>query len=203
MAPALTTAVLLAVTAGCTGGDEAENAPLPKRSVREQPTLEAKPVPTEVSVARVVGGRLDRDQRSRLEKQVGRLVSRYFDDAFLGGDYPRSNFSGALATFSPGAARRARADRDLLTNADVGATTEAVVARRKQARLDVLVPGRFVVGLTARIRLVFLQQTTDGVDKRVTVSGRLLVTRRKAGTWEIFGYDVSRSSEPAGKGESR
>lgn len=203
----LTAAMLLVLVAGCSGGEPSAKppaAPPPSGSVGEQPTLHAKPVATEVTVAKVVGGRLNREQRNRLQTQVRGLVSRYFDDAFLGGDYPRKDFADALATFSPGAALRARGDRALLTNADIGTTTQAVVARKKQVRLDVLVPGRRVAGLTARIRLVFLRQPTDGAnpDQLVTVSGRLLVNRKKSGQWQIFGYDVSRSSAPAGKGAS-
>jgi hypothetical protein len=199
----LATTLLLVLSAGCTGGSsDDEGRSLPRRSVGQQPTLEAKPVPMDVKVAKQVGGRLRREQRTGLERKVGRLLSAYFDDAFLGGEYPRSNFKGALATFSPGAARRAGDDRDLLTNAGTGGSTEAVVARTKQARLDVLVPGRNVVGLTARIRLVFLQQPLDGVDREVTVTGRLLLGRSTSGPWEIFGYDVTRSSVPAEKGDS-
>ena len=197
--------LLLALTAACTGGASDENAGSspPSSSVGQQPTLRAKPVPIEVTVAKVVGGHLKRDQRKQLEKQVGGLVSRYFDDAFLSGRYPRGDFSGALATFSPGAARRAAPERALLTNAEVGSTTESVVARTKQARLDVLVPGRHVVGITARVRLVFVQEPTDGAAERVTVSGRLLVNRKQSGAWQIFGYDVTRSSVPAAKGGRR
>lgn len=150
----------------------------------------------QVTVAKVFGGRLRPAQRSGLESQISGLLSRYFDDAFLGGQYPRRSFAGALATFSRGAARRSGADRDLLTNADIGATTQAVVARARQARLDVLAPRDRVVGLTARVRLVFLRQPVHGVDQRVVVWGRLLVNRRDAGHWQIFGYDIARSSGP-------
>lgn len=199
--------VLLAATAACTRDSEPprEVAPseLPERSVGAAPTLEAKPVPTKVTVARVAGERLRKEQRQRLEKQVARVLSGYFDDAFLGGEYPRSDFAGALAAFSPGAAERAASDRGLLTNTEIGGETEAVVARAKQARLDVLVPRRLVAGLTARIRLVFLQERSDGADQIVTVKGRLMLNRKSSGAWQIFGYDVSRSSSPAGKGGGR
>jgi hypothetical protein len=199
--------VLLVATAGCTSDDDEpeETAPsaLPSRSVGTEPTLAAKPVPTKVTVAKVVGGKLKRQQRERLEKQVSAVVSAYFDDAFLAGEYPRSDFSGALATFSPGAVERAASDRALLTNADIGTTTEAVVPRTKAARLDVLVPRRSVAGLTARIRLVFVQERADGADQRVTVAGRLLMNRKKSGPWQIFGYDITRSSVPAAKGSDR
>lgn len=198
-------ATLLALTAGCTGDDEgAGDAPsaLPDQSVGSQPTLEAKPVPMEVEVAQVAGGRLKREQRKRLETQVSATLSKYFDQAFLAGEYPRDDFASALDTFSRGAASRAASDRALLTNARIGKTTEAVVPRTKQARLDVLVPNRFVAGLTARVRLVFVQESTDGADQKVTVAGRLLMSRKKSGSWQIFGYDVTRSSVPAAKGAS-
>jgi hypothetical protein len=198
--------VTLVAGAGCTGDDEkpeeAGPSALPSRSVGEEPTLAAKPVPTQVTVAKVVGGKLEREQRERLEKQVSALLSQYFDDAFLAGEYPRSDFAGALATFSPGAAQRAASDRALLTNASIGTSTEAVVARTKVAKLDVLVPRRLVAGLTARVRLVFVQERSDGADQRVTVSGRLLMNRKKSGPWQIFGYDINRSSVPVAKGAS-
>jgi hypothetical protein len=152
-----------------------------------------------VSVARVSGERLKKDQRRRLEKQIGRVLSDYFDDAYLAGEYPRSDFAGALAVFSPGLAERATSDRTLLTNAGIGPDTEAVVARAKQARLDVLVPRRLVAGLTARIRLVFVEDRATGADRKTTVKGRLMLNRKSSGAWQIFGYDVSRSSVPAGK----
>lgn len=209
LAGGLAAALLVVSGVACTSGEDEPPAasspspsPLPDQSVGAEPTLEAKPVPTKVTVARVVGGKLDRKRRARLEKQIERVVSRYFDDAYLGGEYPRRDFSDALATFSPGARQRAASDRKLLTNAGVGTSTEAVVPRAKVARLDVLVPRRLVAGLTARIRLVFVQERTDGADQRVTVSGRLLVNRKKSGPWQIFGYDITRSSVPVAKGSS-
>lgn len=198
-------AMLLGATVGCTSDSEPESgpSPLPSRSVGSAPTLAAKPVPTEVTVAKVVGGRLERDQRQHLVKQVSAVVSEYFDDAFLAGEYPRRDFSAALSTFSGGAEKRAGSDRGLLTNAEIGATTEAVAARTKKVSLDVLVPNRQVLALTARFRLVFVQERTDGADQRVTVKGRLLMDRKKSGPWQIFGYDVERSSEPVSKGAGR
>lgn len=198
--------MLLLAVAGCTGSDDGKGAapsPLPSRSVDSGATLAAKPVPMDVTIAKVVGGRLKRQQAQEIESQVSRTLARYFDAAFLSGEYPRRDFSSALGAFSHGAAQRAASDRDLLTNAEIGAATEAIVPRTKLARLDVLVPGKLVAGLTARVRLVFLQERTDGNDQRVTVTGRLLMNRKKTGPWQIFGYDVTRSSEPIAKGADR
>jgi hypothetical protein len=192
------------MSAGCTGGGDQPSeatSPLPSRSVGDTATLEAKPVPMQVDVAKVVGKRLGREQRERLERNLARVVGRYFDDAYLGGDYPRREFIGAFDTFSAGAARRARSDRDLLTNAATGAQVEAVVPKRKKVRLYVLAPRRNAVGLTARIRLVFVEERGDGADQRVTVAGRLLMSRKKSGAWQVFGYDVRRNASPVAGGE--
>lgn len=202
--------VLLA-TSGCTG-DEAppaqQSAPsdrsaLPSRTVETTPTLQPKPVPMEVRVARVVGGRLAKPKRRQVQRQVRRVLADYFDAAYLGGDYPRHDFSRAFGTFSRGAARRARTDRALLSNARSGPRTQAVVPRVRSAALDLLVPHKVVAGLTARVRLVFVERRAGGPDQRVTVRGRLMMTRKKAGPWQIFGYDVSRAVVPVGKGGAR
>lgn len=201
------TAVLLTVT-GCTSGDEPSAAPtpeessLPDRSVGSSPTLEAKPVSLEVTVARTAGGRVTKPQRRSLESQAARVLGRYFDAAYLGGEWPRRGYPGAFDDFTPGAARSARDDRDLLTNAATGDTIERVVPVRKQASLDLLVPGRTVAGMTARIRLVFVTERSRGADQRVTVTGRLMLTRAGSGpAWSVFGYDVQRSAVVA-KGAS-
>jgi hypothetical protein len=201
-------ATALAVSSACTSesgptGEKVAPTAVPDRSVGVTPTIEAQPVPMRVAVARVMGDRLRKQQRRRLERQVGRLLSDYFDAAFLAGEYPRTDFSGALARFSGGAVERAASDREILTNAGIGAETEAVVPRAKKARLDVLVPRRVVAGLTARVRLVFLRQQINGPDQKVIVKGRLMLNRKKAGPWQIFGYDLSRSSVPAAKGRRR
>jgi hypothetical protein len=201
-------ATTLLVSAACTSDSERSRedvAPsaLPDRSTASTPTIEARPVPMTVRVTRTVGGELPKRSRRRLEHQVSRVLSGYFDAAYLGGEYPRSDFAGALAAFSRGARERAASDRGLLTNAGVGARTRSVLPRTKQARLDVLVPRRLAVGLTARVRLVFLQEQVHGPTRRVTVKGRLLLNRKRSGPWQIFGYDVSRSSVPARNGGRR
>jgi hypothetical protein len=194
------------VVTGCTGDpadpEEPAASPVPSASVGSSATLHAKPVPAEVTVGRVLGGRLSRQQRRRVTQQVTGVLNRYVEGAFLG-DYPRGGFSAAFADFSREAARKARADRVLLTNAGSGARTETVRPLRKRAVLYVVKPYRNVAGVTARIRVVFRQQLSGAADQRVTVSGRLLLSRTKAGPWEVFGYDVARTSTPAGKGARR
>lgn len=202
-AAGLACAVLLAPLASCTGGaDEPSAARGPGgQSTGASRTLEAKPVPLNVRVTRVAGTLKPAD-RTSLEHNVGLVVQRYFDGAFLGGSYPRSSFDAAFAGFTPGAAQRARGDRDLLTNADLGPTTESVTAKEQDAYLSVLAPNKVAAGVTARVRLVLVADRGDKPDQRVTLTGRLLLTRKKSGGWQIFGYDVARSAVATGKGAS-
>jgi hypothetical protein len=198
-------AALLAGIAGCTGetdSPEESPSPLPGASTGAAPTLDAKPVPTQVRVTRV-SGRLKKSARASLERNVGRTIGAYFDAAHLEGSYPRADFGDAFGSFSRGAAERARRDRGLLTNAALGRSTQAVAAKEKKAWLSVLAPNRVAAGVTARIRLVYLVDRGDARDQRVTISGRLMLTRKKSGGWQIFGYDVARSARPAEKGASR
>jgi hypothetical protein len=155
--------------------------------------LEPKPAPARIRVTRVAGHLAPKD-RAVLERKVGKVVSAYFDDAFLGGSYPRSGFGDAFDTFSSGAARLARHDKALLTNTTLGPTTERVVARRQTAYLSVLAPHKIAAGVTALVNLRYLAERGDRPDKEVTVKGRLILTRTKSGGWQIFGYDLSRSA---------
>lgn len=189
---------LLVTAAACTGADE-EPVSLPERSVGSAATLEAKPVPLDVRVEQTIGPRLKPAERRQLRDNVGRVVSDYLDAAYFG-EYPRASFGAAFDRFSRGAARRARSDRSILTNAAVGREIESVTPRKKQLRLFVLRDRRGTPGLTARIRVVFLEDRAEGPDRRVLVTGRLLVDRADDGRWQVFGYDLSRSDVPAGKG---
>lgn len=190
---------MLAGLAGCTGGGT-EPAPPPDSSVEAGQTLAARPVPLDVAVGRVRDGRLRPEQRRRLEDRVGAVVEGYFDDAFLGREYPREDaaeaFKGAFATFTGAARTVAQKDADLLTNVRSAPLTEAVAARTKRARLDVLLHRRKVRGVTARVRLAFREERRSGKDVLVSVTGRLLLTSTPSG-WRIFGYDIRRSASPA------
>lgn len=199
----LACALLLTGMAGCTSdSDEPSSSPSPDASTGAAATLAAKPVPMDIRVTRVAGT-LKKARRGHLERKVGRAISSYFDAAYLGGEYPRADFDKAFATFSEGAARQARGDRSLLTNADLGKSIAGVTPIRKDARLAVLAPKNVAAGVTARIRLVFVADSEEAQDTRVTIFGRLLLTRMKSGRWHIFGYDVARSAVPTGKGASR
>lgn len=192
-------ALLMTGITGCTSETDSPQptpSPLPGAATGTAPTLDAKPVPMRVKVTQVAG-KLSKGSRKPLERNIGRTIDRYFDAAHLGG--PADPFG----TFSRGAVRQARGDRELLTAAGLVSTGDTVAPRQKRVRLSVLAPNRVAAGVTARIRLVYLVDRAEKVDQRVTATGRLLLTRRNSGGWQIFGYDVSRSVRPVGKGASR
>jgi hypothetical protein len=203
----VTVALLAVVAAGCTGdsepAEEPDGSPVPGASTGAAATLDAKPVPLDLKIVKVHGKRLTKERRRYVRKRIGNSVSAYFDDAYLGGRYPRSDFSDAFQAFFPRAARLARPNRRTLTNAALGPETDAVVPRRKIVRLSVLQPGKSVAGVTARVRLVFEAVRAEGVDRRVTVTGRLLLSRAPSGQWKVFGFDMARSDVPVGKGADR
>jgi len=154
-------------------------------------------VPLKVKVTRV-SGTLPKKVRSTLESKVGRAISGYFDAAFVGGEYPRTDFSDAFGTFTRNAAAQARRDTGLLTNAVLGGSTESVSVQDSDAWLSVLAPNKVAAGVTAKFRLVFVADRGDAAaDREVTMTGRLLLTRARDGGWDIFGYDVARSVAPA------
>ena len=194
----LTSAALLTAAAGCTD-DAAPSASSSARSSASsaEPTATPTPVPASVPLKVVVtrvSGKLPAASRPALEANVGRTVSAYVDAAFLGGDYPRSDFSGSFGTFTPGAAQDARRDQDLLTNAPLGPSTESVRATRRTAYLSVLAPYKVAAGVTAKVDLVFLVDRGDRPAQRVRLAGRLLLTRADSdGQWAVFGYDLHRS----------
>jgi hypothetical protein len=195
-------AVLVGLTAACTGGASKPSAgSTQSMSTGSAATLAPKPTHLVVRVTRVAGKLAKSDQKS-LEQNVGKAISGYFEAAFLGGDYPRSDFRDAFATFTNGAARKATRDRLLLTNAALGATTESVTPKKAVAYLAVLAPYKVAAGVTARIQLVYIANRGDRPAKRVELTGRLLLTRKKSGGWQIFGYDVARSATAATNGGS-
>jgi hypothetical protein len=204
---ALVALALTATTASCSGSEEPESAPgdtpssAPAASPSTTEEAEATSVAPRVRVTRVSGRLADRD-RQVLADNVGKVVNAYFEDAFTGGEWPRSSFGDAFATFSDGAARQADGDRDLLTNRVLGPTTQGVEVRRQTAYLSVLAPYKVAAGVTARVHLRFVADQGDDPAQRVDVKGRLMLTRKKSGGWKIFGYDLSQDARTAGKGAS-
>lgn len=175
-------------TASCSGDDEPEPDVTPPG--QETDFGEEFEIETVTSVGRVVG-RLPRRDLDRLEQKATRLVQRWFNAAYVGGDYPRSDFANAFPGFTPGARAQARREQKLLTNRGLGSRIDGVTPTVSRIRLDVVAVHRRPVGATARFLLKF--RTEGKAARRVRVQGRLMLTRTKAG-WRIFGYDVAKGA---------
>ena len=188
-AAVLAALAVLAVT-GCSGEDEPSPTSEPTESMQEPseaPTIGIEPVTESGEIV----GRLPRKDRKRVEGAVSRTAVRFLDAAYLAGEYPRSNFNGALAGFTSGAVAVARRDANLLTNRQLGQRIDSVTATGLRVTVDLLAVNKRAVAATARVRLGF--RTTGRVEKRMRVQGELRLTKRER-TWKIFAYDLSKGA---------
>ena len=189
--------VLSVAVAGCTG-----DKPVAHRSASPSPASSSSApapasVPLTVQVTHV-HGTLSKKSAASVEGNVRKTIAAYVAGAFLGGDYPRSDFRAAFTSFTPGVRARAARDAALLTNATYGASTESVRATHGTAYLSVLSPFKVAAGITANVDLVFRVERKDQPAEQVRLNGRLLLTRNKTNGWSIFGYDLARSDTPVG-----
>jgi hypothetical protein len=155
-----------------------------------QATLASHPVPTKTGIHRVFG-RLPDARRKVVRRQVGKVVDRWWDAAYVGGAYPRSSFPSAFPGFTAGAEKRARADKALLTNLSHGPRIDSVTPQRRRVTLDILATGKQARSVTAHFVLRF--ETTGEKTRTTVVRGRLFLTRKR-GAWRIFGYDVAKGA---------
>ena len=154
------------------------------------------PLTTQADVGTVVG-RLPGTRRKAVRREVTAVLDRWWDTAYVGGAYPRTAF-GSYPGFTPGAARRARFDRDLMSNADVGERVASVTPLMRKAHLDLLAVGGPARSVTARfdlrMRVVLSRARTEAGagtrTRRLQVRGRAFLTRLPA--WRVFGYDVTK-----------
>lgn len=137
----------------------------------------------------VVSGKLADDRRSRLKKRIATVVDDWFDAAYVGGEWPRSDFDQAYPHFSARAARDARRDSALMSNARYADRLESVEATKRRLRIDVLAVHHRAAGVTARF--VLTMKLAGEVNRAERVAGSLFLTWRGGG-WRVFGYDVQR-----------
>lgn len=188
---ALTPVVLaLAVTTvtACSGGDAPEE-PTPGASTAEPTPQQPEPeaVPTRVRMGKVVG-RLPAPRRKQLRRQVRPVVDGWLDRQWVDGPWPREVGDG-FPGFTRQATRQARRDRGVTTLGDLGTRIDGVEVTRRAVRVDAVAAGRRPVGVTARVKLDL--RTSGQVSRKVTLRGRLMLTRTKGG-WKVFGYDVTK-----------
>lgn len=178
--------VLALFASGCSSDDEGDDPTEKGRA----PGLEEPRVALVAKVGKVTG-KLPPKRRTQAVSTVGRTVDKWFEAAWVGGDFPRRSMKGSWPGFTRDLATQARRDRTLTSNAQLAGRIDEVTVVRRTVKVDLLGASKRAVGATARFRLVF---DTDGdARRRVTVTGRLTLSPVK-GTWRIFEYDVARSA---------
>jgi hypothetical protein len=182
--------LLVPLTSACQSSAEPSAAPERLSRSDAQATLASNPAPTKVGIHRV-HGRLPVARRKVVRRQVGAVVDRWWEAAYLGGTYPRSSFPAAFPGFTAAAEQRARADKALLTNQTAGPRIDSVTARQRKVTLDILATDRQARAVTAQF--VLKLDTTGQKTGTTTVRGRLFLTRKR-GAWRVFGYDVAKGA---------
>jgi hypothetical protein len=154
---------------------------------------------TTLKLGRVVGDlkkqyhhRFKSHQKS-LRTHVGQAVDSWIDGAFVGVSYPRSDFASAFSGFTAKAKKDAEAQQKLMTNWKWRQHIDGVTTTKRRVTLDVLAPRGRAAGVTAHVVLKF--RTSGQAEKKVTVTGRLFLTKDAKGAWQIFGYDVSKGTK--------
>ena len=182
--------VLAVVLAACSGGDDSSSGPA--ADAGGQPADGATDAPASVETTAKLGqvkGQLPKGKRSKVRQQVAHAVDEWFDAAYVGGDYPRNDFSTSWPGFTTGAKADASDDKRLMSNQDIGAEISSVKATARRVYVDVLAVRGKAEGATARFVLKF--RTEGDVQRKIEVSGRLFLTPSPEG-WRIFGYDVTK-----------
>jgi hypothetical protein len=145
-------------------------------------------IDTRVEVG-AVEGRLGKGPARDVAAKVAKVVDGWIDAAYVGGDYPRSDFGKAYPGFTSGAAALAAKQKALMSNATVGGKVDGVTAVRRVVSVDLLAPKGKAAGATAHVNLVI--KLTGGIERTDQVRGRLVLTPTKDG-WRIFGFDIER-----------
>ncbi|WP_299927841.1 hypothetical protein [uncultured Nocardioides sp.] len=182
--------LLVPFASACQSTSEPSAAPERLSRSDSRASLAFHPESTKVGIHRV-HGRLPVARRKAVRTQVGAVVDRWWEAAYLGGSYPRSSFPSAFPGFTDAAEDRARADKALLTNQVAGPRIDSVTARKRAVTLDILAAGRQARAVTAQFVLTF--DTTGSRAGTTTVRGRLFLTRKR-GVWRVFGYDVAKGA---------
>ena len=189
---ALTAAFLCGALAlsGC-GGEPEKSASSPSPS----PT----PPPTVKSAAKLVHvqGKFPRNRHQAAATNVAKVVDRWLQAAYVGGDYPRatSTFTAkSLPGFSPGAIAQAGKQMTLMSNATIAPHIDGIKVVSSDVTVDLLASNNYPVGAIARVRLVY--DTAGDRASRQTVRGSLDMVPTKT-SWAVFGFDITREEKLA------
>lgn len=180
----------VAFVGGCSDDEQKPDAGKEPSESSESgsPTAAERPITTKATVGRVIG-KLGPKQKEQMKADVSAVVDAFFDNAYLG-EFPRTSFDAAYASFTGGAKADAERDVDLLSNAEIADRIELATGTKRRVALDVFAVKGKAEGVTARFTLDF---ATDGELKRSErIKGYLLLSR-EGDDWQVFGYDVIRS----------
>ncbi|NGN92111.1 hypothetical protein G5C66_05090 [Nocardioides sp. KC13] len=191
VATALTAAVLSGTLAlaGC-GGEPDKPAASPSPS----PT----PPPTVKSAAKLihVEGKFPKSRHQAVATNVAKVVDRWLQAAYVGGDYPRatSTFTAkSFPGFSKGAVAQAGKQMTLMSNATIAPQIDGIEVVSSDVHVDLLANNNYPVGAVARVRLVY--DTTGDRESRQTVRGSLDMVPTET-SWAVFGFNITREEKP-------
>jgi hypothetical protein len=179
----------LLLASGCSSGND-DSEPSPSDSTGSASGGEA--VPLQVSVGKV-NGRIKAKDATAVATKIGSVVNGWWQAAYVGGKWPRTDFTKAFPCFTKGAGADAQKDGALTTYKTIGGHVSAVTAQIRKIDVDLLAAYGHAAGATARFTLAF--KTTGDFAKQVTVQGQVFLTKGKEGNWRVFGYNVTRSSK--------
>lgn len=181
-----TTVLVVAMSLAACSGDDDDSGDDTETPSEEPPAMV---VSTEVRIGEV-SGRLPKKKQDAISAEVGEVVTDWIDAAYFNGA-PQISLEDAFPGFTKGAAALARRDKWLMSNATLGSNVEEVVpVGTVHVDVDLLAPKGKVAGATGRFKIVF--DTVAEKTKRVTVRGRVALSRVKDGPWRIFAYDAGR-----------
>ena len=181
--------VVLLLLSGCTGDGDGDGGGAPRGDGSATTTDE---VATDAALGKV-RGRLGPAKSDKVLADVTAVVDGWLDAGY-GGDYPRTDFDVAFASFTSDARALARKQSAVLSNAAVGADLEGARITRRVVRVDVVAPKGRLAGATARVKITV--ELTGGVERTDAVTGRLMLVPAKGG-WRVFGFDVQRGQKGA------
>lgn len=188
---AAATVSALALTAACSGGSSSSGgAPSTGGPSATDGSSGAPDTLQTTALLGKVEGKLPKAKRSAVRKQVAQAVDAWFDAAYVGGSYPRSDFADSWPGFTSGAQADARQDERVMSNASIGSQISGVEPTARKVTVDVLAVKGHPRGATARFVLKF--RTSGDVQRRIEISGRLFLTPGDNGGWRIFGFDVAK-----------
>ncbi len=168
------------VLASCTGKSSAP------RQLAAPPVTEPPPAPFIAVVDRMEGA-ISPEAAQRVPVEAGAGVQTYFRRAFLDGPYPRTDYSHALDSWSPGVRESGSKHLDIVANAALGPELDGMRAVHQEARLTVFARDGLAQGAQAAIVLEAVGRHKTAGPVTVRLTGDLTLVPSPFG-WVVVGY---------------